>query len=370
MVVLLAGLAVVLLSSPAQSQSRTLTVLYSFTGPPDGAYPYGGVTMDRQGNLYGTTSQGGTYGKGTIYKIDTLGRMSVLHEFSDLEGWDPLGALLLDNYGNLYGTTYFRYGAWGIVFELKPSGNFKVLHAFGHDQLYDGAYPGSGLILDRVGNLYGTTYGAGRWGWGAVFKVDSRTGIETVLYSFEIGIDGSHPTCKLLMDSEGNLYGTTDFGGTFGSGTVFRLDPSGVETVLYNFGEWPSPDGYQPTSELIKDAQGSLYGTTYKGGKFGYGTVFKLDPSGKQTVLHDFDGIAVNPYAGVVRDSAGNLYGTTQGAGGTVYRLSRNGSFTILARFRDASPYAGVILDHAGNLYGATFSGGKYGYGMVYKLTH
>lgn len=372
---LVVGLLLVLLSGSVQAQ--TLTVLHSFTGKADGAYPYGGVIMDQDGNLYGATSTGGRYKNGTIYKIDPSGKTSVLHQFTHHEGAGSSGSLFRDKGGNLYGTNFWAgNGNYGTVFELRASGKFIVLHTFGHDGGFDGLHPYAGLIRDGAGNLYGTASNGGMWGQGAVFRVDHRTGAETVLYSFGLQPDGSFPTGGLRIDSEGNLYGTTGSGGTLGSGTVFKLDPSGTEEVLYNFGESSAWDGEDPTADLLPDIYGNFYGTAAKVGKFGFGTVFKLDSSGVETVLHDFDGNGATPFAGLTWDSAGNLYGTTLSGGdlgaGVVFKMEPSGGFTVLHSFSGqdgAAPWAGVILDQGGNVYGTTPFGGTYGYGVVYKLT-
>jgi uncharacterized repeat protein (TIGR03803 family) len=246
--------------------------------------------------------------------------------------------------GNLYGTTMGCVNLcddlWGKVFKLDTDGKETVLHTFSGGT--DGAIASAGLIRDSAGDLYGTTSGGGDSGSsGVVYKV-SRTGKFSVLHSFS-GADGSGPGMgHLILDSAGNLYGTTQAGGAFSSGVVFKLDPAGKETVLYGFkgGE----DWGHPTMPLVRDAAGNLYGTTYYGGGYfacggeaGCGTVFKVDTAGKEIVLHRFssgkDG--ANPLQGLVADSAGNLYGTTQWGGdpniqcgntttgcGTVFKLS------------------------------------------------
>jgi uncharacterized repeat protein (TIGR03803 family) len=185
------------------------------------------------------------------------------------------------------------------------------------------------LIRDSAGNLYGTTHQGGAFQLGTVFKID-LAGVETVLYSFAGGTDGGEPEAGLIQDAAGNLYGTTHYGGggscSDGCGTVFKLDPAGVETVLYMF--TGNPDGGSPLSNLVEDAAGNLYGTTLYGGSSGKGIVFEVDTAtGAETVLHSFrgrDGAA--PQAGLVRDAKGNLYGTTPEGGGNgfgaIFRLS------------------------------------------------
>jgi uncharacterized repeat protein (TIGR03803 family) len=276
------------------------------------------------------------------------------------------------------------------VLRTAQAPTYTVLHTFTGP---DGAVPTAGLIPDAAGNLYGTTIGGGESGNGVVFKLDP-TGKETVLYSFTGGADGNAPYAGVIRDSAGNLYGTTVFGGS-GAGVVFKLDPTGKETVLYSF--TGGADGNAPYAGVIRDSAGNLYGTTVFGGPYpancphptppqpGCGVVFKLDPTGKETVLHGFTGglDGANPVAGLIRDSAGNLYGTTFDGGlpitgkvyrvGVVFKLDPAGKETVLHRFtvpgEGAQPAAGLIRDAAGNLYGTTSTG--YGInpdGVVFKL--
>ncbi len=236
-------------------------ILYSFgASTTDGYYPAAGVIMDNAGNLYGTTEYGGansgagqngagptTYG--TIFKIDTTGKESILHSFgaNSTDGQNPFGGLIMDSAGNLYGTTLYggaNVQATGVsdgtVFKISGSGMELVLYSFGANPS-DGLSPMTGLIMDSTGNLYGTTYGGGANGEGTVFKI-SASGVESVLYSFGASAtDGRLPFGSLIMDSAENLYGTTYSGGTIGNGTVFKISASGTETILHSFGA--PPDG-------------------------------------------------------------------------------------------------------------------------------
>jgi uncharacterized repeat protein (TIGR03803 family) len=206
--------------------------------------------------------------------------------------------------------------------------------------------------------------------------------VETVLYAFKGGSDGAEPFAGLISDKAGNLYGTTQGGGSNDFGTVFRLAPDGTETVLHSF-EGGTDDGGVPEAGVIADYAGNLYGTTYGGGANDFGTIFKLAPDGAETVLYFFKGgnDGAMPVAGLVRDSAHNLYGTTRNGGGssnctdgcgTVFKLAPDGTETVLHAFADgsdgANPNAGVIVDAAGNIYGTTVRGGANGYGTVFKL--
>jgi uncharacterized repeat protein (TIGR03803 family) len=398
--------AVVLASTifAAQSQAQTYSVLYSFTGGADGGVPDAALIRDQANNLYGTTSNRGnlndcgTAGCGTVFQLDTTGKLTVLHSFTgQRDGAFPVGALVSDARGDLYGTTTSGGGATcpsfgcGTVFKLNTTGNYRVLYHFSGS---DGKYPESGVILDAAGNLYGTTAAGGDLtcasgnGCGTVFQLDAN-GTLTLLHSFS-GADGLYPYAVLVRDAVGNLYGTTFGGGAYGFGTVFKLDTTGTLTVLYSFSN--SPDGSGPNAGLIRDVSGNLYGTTYYGGidtcsPLGCGTVFKVDANGNETVLYSFTGglDGSNPFAGLLQDAAGNLYGTTSNGGdvhclnpsggcGTVFRLDPvTGGFRTLHRFAGgtdgALSYAGLISDGTGNLVGTTQAGGAYGYGTVFRIS-
>jgi len=369
-------------ATPSAEAQGTLTVLYSFgsSGNADGFTPQGGLLRDPAGNLYGTTYHGGARrcgfgdGCGTVFRLDTTGREAVLYRFSRVsDGLYPLAGLVRDAAGNLYGTAN-QGGAsnWGTVFKLDTTGSVTVLHSFTGGT--DGSFPGAGLIWDAAGNLYGTTSAGGASNGGTVFKLDA-TGTETVLYSFT-GMDGKNPVAGLVRDAAGNLYGTTQLGGAFDLGTVFKLDTTGVETVLHSF---HGRDGGYPYCSLVRDAAGNFYGTTNGGGASGQGTVFKVNGTGRETVLYSFTGQLDGEYlyAGLVRDPAGNLYGTTYAGGdskvGTVFKLDTTGAETVLYSFTGgadgSSPQAGLIRDAAGNLYGTTVGGGTFGGGTVFKLS-
>src|SRR5271157_2663432 len=326
--------AAVLATGSAQAQTYTYGVLYTFTGSPDGAVSDGGLVRDAQGNLYGTTYYGGNSactgpfgnGCGTVFKVDTTGKETVLYSFTGgADGAIPYAGLLRDAQGQLYGTTSQggdlacnAPNGCGTVFTVDTTGKETVLYSFTGGA--DGASPTAGLLPDAQGNLYGTTSQGGdpacTNGCGTVFKVD-MTGKETVLYSFTgTGGDGAYPYAGLVQDAQGNLYGTTSQGGdpacTNGCGTVFTVNTTSKETVLYSF-TGTGGDGVQPSAGLVLDTLGNLYGTTVQGGASGYGTVFKVDTTGKETVLYSFTGTGGDgayPYAGLVQDAQGNLYGT------------------------------------------------------------
>jgi uncharacterized repeat protein (TIGR03803 family) len=284
----------------------------------------------------------------------------------------------------------------------------KVLYSFCPQRpCTDGVGPDAGVVLDKNGSLYGTTYYGGDSDAGVVFKV-TPSGKETVLYSFcsmQNCADGADPFAGVIFDGKGNLYGTTQWGGisntdncSNGCGVVFKITPSGKETVLYTFCSVQNcADGAQPYAGLVFDKEGNLYGTTSAGGSgcsyqyCGHGTVFRVTPSGKETVLYSFcsqsactDGAI--PWAGVIFDAKGNLYGTTFRGGdvsgscthacGVVFKLDTNGKETVLYNFcseKDcadgAEPYAGLVFDKKGNLYGTTNVGGAYSAGTVFEIT-
>ena len=302
------------------------TVLHSFgNNAGDGIDPLEGVVLDAAGNLYGTTSSGGQGpGIGTVFKLDPAGTETVLHSFgSSPDGELPVGILLRDAQGSLYGVTVAG-GAHhaGTVFTVDPTGKETVLYSFRGGA--DGFGPYGGLVMDAQGILYGTTNTGGTFDQGTVFKLD-LDGHKTVLYNFG-GADGEDPTGSLMRDAAGNLYGTTFFGGAFGQGTVFKLDPAGTETILHSFSG--GADGGTPYAGVIGDAAGNLYGTTSEGGAYLWGTVFAVDPTGKETVLYSFsyDRDGARPYAGLMRTAAGALYGVTAIGGryqyGTVFRVT------------------------------------------------
>jgi uncharacterized repeat protein (TIGR03803 family) len=224
-----------------------------------------------------------------------------------------------------------------------------------------------------MGALYGTTF-EGAAGYGTAFRL-SKTGTETVLYTFTGGADGAYPSAGLVEDSAGNLYGMTREGGAAGAGAVFEINTAGTETVLYSF--TGGSDGAKPFGGLIRDKFGNFYGTTQQGGTSNLGTVFEVSPTGAETVLHSFAGGSdgSTPYTPLVAKGR-NLYGTTYVGGtandGTVFEISSKGIETVLHSFSGsdgASPDAGLILDSSGDLYGTTFSGGTSGLGTVFELT-
>jgi len=315
---------------------RAETVLYSFCPEAqdkepcnDGALPSASL-IESGGNLYGTTASGGEKNRGTVFEISSGGTETVLYSFCSQEhcsdGARPLAGLVMDSEGNLYGTTYEGGNAncpkgCGTVFELASGGAESVLYPFcSETKCADGAHPTAPLELSS-GSLYGTTEQGGAANRGTVFEISSGNA-ETVLYSFcgrKSCADGAEPTAGIVMDTSGDLYGTTSRGGNpncpAGCGTVFELAASGSESVLYAFcPKGTCPDGAEPgTGELLIAGNGNtLYGTTDAGGKDGFGTAFMLS-GGTETVLHSFNNEDGEPSAGLIAVN-GDLYGTTFGS--------------------------------------------------------
>jgi uncharacterized repeat protein (TIGR03803 family) len=293
------------------------TVLYNFTGAGDGSNPYGDLFLATTGDLFGTTGAGGASGYGTVFKLNPqTGQETVLHTFAaGADGAYPTSSVVQDASGTLYGTT-LRGGAfgYGIVYKLDSNGVETVLHNFGGPS--DGAYPYAGVVLDAAGNLYGATaYGgtgscASGPGCGTLYKVDT-TGTESILYSFTGGADSAYPN-GVVLDAAGNIYGSASGGyaGT-GYGTVFKLDTTNQLTVLYTF--TGGTDGSIPASPLFRDGVGALFGTTEYGGVSGAGTVFEVEPDGQVFTLHSFSGgkDGASPEGKVFEGASGGLYGTT-----------------------------------------------------------
>lgn len=360
------------------SQAQNFSVLYSFGGAADGGDPYAGVIRDSNGNFYGTVGYGGTAYAGGVYKVDSLGNETILYSFTGgADGNFPVSTLARDSAGNLYGTTSQGGSAGGgVVFKVDPSGNETVLHNFTGG--LDGVNPSGGLFLDEVGNLYGTTSQGGSFeNYGILFRL-SPSGTETILHVFTgAANDGKYPSyTNLVTDGHGTFYGVTQAGGSTDHGVVYKITRTGKFTVLYSFAGGTA-DGCNVLGTPYLDKYGNIYGTTSSCGASGLGTVWKLTSTGIETVLHSFAGGTADgeyPLAGVVEDVNGNLYGSTETGGsadlGTVYRVSQTGKFTLLHSFTGPDgeyPYSGFVLRN-GALYGTAQNGGSIGYGSVWKF--
>lgn len=369
------------LPAPVAAQAGYETALYSFQPLPDAETPYAGLFLGSDGNFYGTTWAGGAYGSGVggygaVFKITPAGTETVLHSFNISDGAAPAGNLIQGADGDFYGTTKSGgSNGYGTVFKITPAGSLTTLYSFASG--VDGAYPSAGLILGTDGNYYGTTYQGGGNNKGTVFKI-TPAGAETVLYAFAGGADGAYPAASLIRGIDGNFYGTTTEGGVHGIGAVFKVTPAGAETVLYSFAG--QSDGYYPTAGLIQDIQGNFYGTTQEGGSYGNGTVFKVTATGTETVLHSFGGYPSDgaaPYAGLVQGLNGTFYGTTESGGannlGTVFKLTATGTETVLHSFAGgadgANPQAGLAQNAYYGFYGTTEGGGANNKGTVYFIS-
>jgi uncharacterized repeat protein (TIGR03803 family) len=419
-ILLMALVSATLIFFARAAVASTETVLHTFTSKS--GLTFSGVVIDKAGNLYGTTFDGGTFGKGTVYQLSLAktGKWtySVIHNFANdgRDGTGPGGAnLVLDSNGNLYGSTNYggsgkgcKSPGCGTVFKLTRNGKIwteTILYSFQGGK--DGSFP-QNLAFDSQGILYSTTGAGGKGlcsnnqqstGCGTVFKLrPSSKGIwtKTTLYSFQGLSEGQYPVYGVVLDSAGNLYGVTVDGGFgastcavngyVGCGTVFALMHSGktwTHSVLYSF--VAGNDGQWPSGPLVFDKLGKLYGMTDAGGgshggrtvicNLGCGTVFELSPAGggtwTESVIHSFSGDeGATCQGGVIFDNTGNLYGTAQLGGaygdGTVFKLRYSGTtwlVTVLHSFQyaptdGADPANGVIFDNAGNLYSTTLLGG------------
>jgi uncharacterized repeat protein (TIGR03803 family) len=362
----------------------SLTVIHEFGSGGDGRSPswLAALVQGSDGNLWGTTELGGDFNKGTIFTTTLTGTEAVVHSFDEgLEGRSPSAALVQVADGSLFGTTSTGGGSdcdCGTVFKLTPTGTFTSMHAFGGGQEVGG--PSGALTQATDGNLYGTTnQGGGDRAYanaGMAYQI-TPSGALTVLHKFlspdtTDTSEGGPPGGALIQAADGNLYGTTLYGGPMQGGTVFKLTTTGALSVFYAFGA--SSNG--GAARVIQAADGNFYGTTAT--PCCPGTVFKLTTTGTLTLLHVFGGSTeVGLPSGLVQATDGNLYGTLTGGWGlmhgAVFKITTTGTFSFLYVFSGgadgARPQAGLIQASDGNLYGTTSVGGAYGYGTVFQLT-
>jgi uncharacterized repeat protein (TIGR03803 family) len=394
------------------SQAQTFKVLYNFVyGIDGGGQPFGSLVIDKLGNLYGTTSNGGAYGYGSVFELspnsDGTWTETTIYSFAVrphvVEGHDPMSNLIFDTAGNLYSTTYEGgVNNGGSAFKLTPGSSgwsATWLHNFGFD---NSGVPAGGLIMDAQGNLYGVAGGPDAVAE-SVYELSPGSGdwTENAIYRFEFNqnTNGYSPVGNLLFDATGNLYGVTNYGGDltclnldYGCGVVFRLTPNlggWKESVLHSFAGGSSDGAFPSTQQLAMDSKARLYGATWAGAGtgcedgFGCGSIFRLihSPTGwNEALIHTFGG-GLDGYepTGLTFDQADNAYGTAYGGGtygyGVVFKLvpGSNGKWTysVLHAFLGsdgAAPESGVILDSSGNVYGTTVVGGSSGLGVVYEI--
>jgi uncharacterized repeat protein (TIGR03803 family) len=388
-------LAITLLFTSA-AVAQTFQTFYTFSGP-DGSFPNGDLIRDNAGNFYGTTQSGGTSFQGVVFKLDSSGNETVLYSFTGgSDGGIPIGRLVASG-GSFYGITASGGDPTclcGTVFKLDSSGKLTVLHAFmgGSDGSQNEAQPELGLALIN-GNFYGAaSFGGvsgcdGALGCGVIFKV-TPPATESVLYRFTAQADGGFPQ-DLIRDQAGNLYGET--GGSFmagNAGTIFKMDTAGNLTTMFTFPGGTT--GSSPRWRLTRATNGVMHGVTQFGGdstcalgSSGCGVVFRLDTAEKETVLHTFGQKATDGEepAGALLNVGSSFYGSTFYGGitnstctfgcGVVYRVTDSGKYSVVYRFTGASdgwlPTGGLTADSAGNVYGTTELGGN-GNGVVYKI--
>ena len=371
------------IAAPAQ----TFTTLVNFSDT-NGAIPVASLVQGTDGELYGTTANGGGNGYGEVFKVTPAGTLTPIYGFCSkagcADGASPYAGVVLGSDENFYGTT-FAGGTGssctlgcGTVFKITRSGVLTTLHSF---NLTDGAYPSASLIQATDGNFYGTTWEGGSGscggGCGTIFKI-TPAGTFTLLHSFDF-IDGDGLTAALIQGVDGNLYGTAGGGGfdrssycAFGCGTVFKITEGGALTTLHEF---EYTDGTNPAAPLIQASNGNFYGTTYEGGANGAGVIFKITPLGVFSTLYTFDWSDGAGSAGALLQAAdGNLYGTTAGGGdngvGTVFKIRSGGKLTTIHAFgNDDGDFAsaGFVQATTGLLYGTTSGDGVTSDGTVFS---
>jgi uncharacterized repeat protein (TIGR03803 family) len=356
------------------ARAQEFSVLHAFSGG-DGSSPSGALVQGPDGNFYGTTQLGGESGQGTVFGMDAAGNIVMQHELGGAEGADPFAPLFLGADGQLYGTTALGgpggLDGKGTIFSFSLDGAYRPLHFF---SVADGARPQTGLTQGSDGWFYGATSSGGAWGKGAVFAI-SPQGEYRLLHQFS-GSDGDMPLGELVEGGDGWLYGTTTSGGSQNGGAVYRVSSAGDFALLHGFGYDP-PMGNAPRGALVLGADGALYGTTEFGGEYDYGTIFRLTRDGVFTSLRSLclrEG--TNPLAGLVLGNDGRLYGTTSAGGphggGTIFAAASTGNLSVLHAFTGGEgggwPVSALMQARDGRLYGTTPLGGVGSAGTVFRL--
>ena len=386
---LLAGLAGAAAVHADTSRVNVANVAILGTQTTAIARPRGELVLGTNGNIYFTSEAGGSTGLGTVSTLAPDGTVTVLHSFAgaDTEGTSPYAGVIQASDGNFYGTTYLG-GArnLGTVYRISPSGDFANLASFTNES-QGGFLPYAALVQHPNGDLYGTTLRGGTNDAGTIFRI-TLAGNVTVLRSFA-GADGRNPEGKLVVGTDGALYGTTLIGGAADRGTVYRITPDGATfTTLYSFpslgafnaaGVATNATGANPRAGLTRGADGNFYGTAYQGGAGGYGTVYRMTPSGSVTNLHDFEGAPFDggyPLSAVNQLPDGTLVGTTEKGGaagnGSVWSISPSGQYTHLHSLSflplDGGQSYISLLPFNGQLYGATSTDFTYSAGAIFRI--
>ena len=298
-----------------------------------------------------------------------------LHSFNKTDGSNPYAGLMQANNGNLYGTTSAGgANGDGTAFQITTSGTLTTIHNFNHFSPTDGAQPYAGLMQAKDGNLYGTTNRGGSHNVGVVYRI-STSGTMKTLHDLDYDPDGALPYAALVQATNGALYGTAADGGG-GAGTAFEVTAFGQYTAIYEFGA----DGGSPVAGLVQASNGNFYGVASFYGQYECGTLFEITPSGRFTLLHTFDGHdGCYPQATLVQGSDGNLYGVASAGGpgngfnaGTFFNITPSGTFTLLHVFDNtdgAGPTGALIQAADGNFYGTTQVGGAHNQGTIFKVT-
>lgn len=365
-------------TTPSLRAEVVLNSLYSFSGGADGAAPGAKLLKATDGNFYGTTSSGGASGNGTIFRISADGTFTNLYSFTGgTDGGNPLIELTQGYDGNLYGTTQFGGSEnFGTVFRITLAGTFTTVAALpsnnsgmGYDasvrQGADGNFYGTFQYFGPLGVDYGGP------GEGIVYQM-SPDGTFSNLFSFD-GTNGEYPQPGLVLGADGCFYGTTAQGGTNNMGIVFKITTNGAFTLLHSF--TGGSDGAVPYQGLAIGNEGELYGTTQSGGSSDDGTVFKITTNGVLSTVYSFQSLhGTVPYPPVAEGADGTLYGMNDvgGGEGEIYQISTNGIFTVLLYFNGldgASPTGGLVLGNGGAFFGITGSGGTNNAGTVFSMT-
>jgi uncharacterized repeat protein (TIGR03803 family) len=376
------------------AQAQTFTTLGNFTGFNGEAPLFGDMVQATNGNYYGAAADGGKNGFGNIFEVTSAGKLNSIsvYSFCSLagcaDGFNPWTAPILASDGNLYGTTVNGGNSSdaGTIYKLTVGGKLTTVYSFcATYPCSDGSGP-VGLVQASNGNFYGVAQVGGAYSNGTLFELTS-TGEFKVLHSFcaQLGCStGANPGASPMQASNGNIYGTAARGGFHSGGVVYEITPSGSYKALYNFcSQTNCADGSYPQSALVQDANGNLYGTTLNGGAYGAGTVFEITPSDQFIVLHSFSGNGTDgefPQSSVTLANDGNLYGTTTNGTdtsyGSIYQITPDGTYTSLYDFCNPSTCSaydaayGLLQSTDGTFYGATADGGTHGDGLVYSFSN